>query len=153
MKKQLCLVLCAAGLALFAQSPAPADLKLCYDVLEASQFEKQLNDTSTRMLNAQLQANPMLVQFRPELEAFYKKCLSYQTLKEEVAKVYSQMFTPEELRQLVAFYKSPIGQMFVRKSPELTVKISMMTQEIVTKNMPELIKAIQAKAQLLQQKK
>jgi hypothetical protein len=153
MKKQLCLVLCAAGLVLFAQNPAPADLKLCYEVLEASQFEKQLNDSSARMLNAQLQASPMLVQFRPELEAFYKKCLNYQTLKEEVAKVYCQMFTPEELRQLIAFYKSPTGRMFVQKSPELTVKITMMTQEIVTKNMPELIKAIQTKAQQLQQKK
>lgn len=63
------------------------------------------------------------------------------------------MFTPEELRQLIAFYKSPTGRMFVQKSPELTVKITMMTQEIVTKNMPELIKAIQTKAQQLQQKK
>ena len=93
------------------------------------------------------------MQFRPELESFYKKCLNYQTLKEEFAKVYCQMFTPEELRQLIAFYKSPTGRMFLQKSPEGTVKISMMMQGIVKKNMAELIKAIQTKSQQLQQKK
>ncbi len=155
MKKQLCLALCIAVIAVFAQEQKTpsANLKLCYDVLEAAQFEKQLNESGSQMLNAQMQGNPALIPYRPELEAFYKKCLNYQSMKEDVAKIYLQIFTPDELRQLIAFYKSPTGQMFLKKTPELTVKISMLTQEIIAKNMPELVKAIQAKTQQLQQKK
>lgn len=155
MKKILCLTLCIAGAALFAQAktPAPADLKLCYDVLEAAEFEKQMTESGIQMLNAQIQANPALAAYRPELEAFYKKCLNYQAMKEDVAKIYLQVFTPDELRQLIAFYKSPTGRLFLQKTPDLTVKVSMLTQEIIAKNMPELIRAIQAKTQQLQQKK
>ena len=106
-----------------------------------------------QMLNAQIQSNPALAAYRSELEAFYKKCLNYQAMKEDVAKIYLEVFTPDELRQLIAFYKSPTGKMFLKKTPELTVKVTMMTQDIIAKTMPELIKAIQAKTQQLQQKK
>lgn len=155
MKKLFCLTLCLAGVILFAQQKAPsqADLQLCYEVLKAAQFEEQMTDSGMQMLNAQIQSNPALATYRPELEAFYKRCLNYQAMKEDVAKIYLEVFTPDELRQLIAFYKSPTGKMFLKKTPELTVKVTMMTQDIIAKNMPELIKAIQAKTQQLQQKK
>ncbi len=155
MKKLLCLALCITGIAVFAQETknVSVHMQLCYETLEAAQFEKQLKDSAAQLLSAQMQANPALIPYRPELEAFYAKCLNYNEIKDDIAKIYSQLYTPEELRQLIAFYKSPIGQTFLKKNPELTVKFSMLTEKIIAKNAPELVKAIQAKTKQLQQKK
>ena len=156
MKKILLLsaVLVFGGFAARGADPTPANLQLCYDLFDAMKMEKQLTETSEQMLTMQIQGNPMLAQFKPELEAFYKKCLQFNNLKEGIAKVYLELFTPEQIRDFIRFYKTPSGQVFAAKSSLLSTKVAALSQQIVMKNMPELQKAMQEKAQkMLQQQK
>lgn len=39
-------------------------------------------------------------------------------------RIYRETFTEEELQSLIAFYESPAGQMFIRKTPEIMDKMS-----------------------------
>lgn len=153
MKKILLLsaVLVFGGFAADAADVTPANLKLCYELFDAMRMEKQLSETSEQMLALQMKGNPLLVQFKPELEAFYKKCLQFNNLKEGIAKIYLELFTPEQIRDFIRFYKTPSGQVFSSKSAALSTRVAALSQEIVMKNMPELQKAIQEKAQKLQQ--
>lgn len=142
---------CVAMNAADAVKDTSADLKLCYELFDVMKLEKQLNDTSEQMLALQMQGNPMLAQFKPELEAFYKKCLRFDNLKEGMAKVYLEVFTPDQIREFIKFYKTPAGQVFASKASLLSTKTAALSQQIVMKNMPELQKAIQEKAVKLQQ--
>ena len=153
MKKILLLsaVLVFCGFSASAAEATPANLKLCYELFDAMKMEKQLSDTSAQMLALQIQGNPMLVQFKPELEAFYQKCLQFNNLKEGIAKIYLELFTPEQIRDFIRFYKTPSGQAFASKSALLSTKVAALSQQIVMKNMPELQKAIQEKAKKLQE--
>ncbi len=51
------------------------------------------------------------------LEGFQAR---FSELSDAVAIIYASNFTPDELRALIAFYKSPIGQKLLEKTPSVT---------------------------------
>ncbi len=65
--------------------------------------------------------------------------MSWDKMRAEYAKVYAEVFTPEEVKGLIAFYKSPSGQAFLDKQPILMQK----TMEMAQKRMMDLTPKIQ----------
>lgn len=66
------------------------------------------------------------------------KEMSWENMKEDYITLYADTFTEEELRGLVAFYKSPIGQALAKKTPELTKKSMELSQKVMVKLMPKI---------------
>jgi hypothetical protein len=56
--------------------------------------------------------------------------LSWDKMKVEYTRVYAEVFTPEEVKGLIAFYKTPAGQAFLDKQPLLMQKTMEMTPKI-----------------------
>lgn len=72
--------------------------------------------------------------------------LNWEKMKNEQVALYADTFSAQELKDLIAFYKTPAGQVFIEKQPEL-IKRSM---EITQKMLNNLIPKIQAMAEDLQ---
>ena len=68
------------------------------------------------------------------------KEMSWDNLKDDYISIYAETFTEEELKGIIKFYKTPIGQKFVKETPEL-MKRSM---EISRKQMKELMPKIKS---------
>lgn len=66
--------------------------------------------------------------------------MSWDKLKDDYVSVYVDIFTEEELKGIIEFYETPIGQKFIKKTPEL-MKRSM---EVSQKQMVILMPKIQA---------
>jgi hypothetical protein len=78
------------------------------------------------------QLKPAIVQGRPEVERDFDAMLpmlqgimSAQSepmtkLLDDIAMVYANNFTADEMRRLIAFYREPIGQKFLDKTPVIT---------------------------------
>lgn len=59
--------------------------------------------------------------------------LSWEKMLPLYVQVYRETFSEKELNELIAFYESPTGKMFVRKTPEILEKTStVMQQKIVS---------------------
>lgn len=56
---------------------------------------------------------------------FFYKVISVEALLPDIAQTYSQYFNLAELKKLVAFYKSPLGQKAASKMPEITREMMM----------------------------
>jgi len=54
------------------------------------------------------------------------------------AEIYSEVFTEEELQGLIEFYKSPVGQKFLEKQPELAAATMQKMQGQMAKIMPKI---------------
>ncbi|MEM9398665.1 MAG: DUF2059 domain-containing protein [Verrucomicrobiota bacterium] len=52
--------------------------------------------------------------------------------------IYSSVFTEEELQGLIDFYKSPVGQKFIKKQPELQAATMQKMQVEMMKIMPQI---------------
>lgn len=63
--------------------------------------------------------------------------LAWSNLHNEVAKVYMQHFTEAEVRELLAFYRSPIGRKWVGRMPQVYTGIDQLIQARVQASIPE----------------
>ena len=78
-----------------------------------------------------------------ELSAFIAEKLSAPGgLLEQVAAVYAKHFTPEEVRQLLAFYESPVGRKAVATLPQIMKESRDVAQRMGIGLIPELNRRI-----------
>jgi uncharacterized protein len=134
----------------FARSQTPQRVELATEVLRAMDLEKAMQAGVAASFDAQIQQNPLMAPFRPTMEAFTTKYLTWEAIGPEMAKLYATHFTEPELRELLAFYRSPIGRKMVGEQGTLTAEGARIAQAALQPHLPELQAAIQQRAAELQ---
>jgi len=71
------------------------------------------------------------------------KDMGWDKLKEDFIGMYAAVFTKEELEGITAFYKTPVGNSFIRKQPELMQKSMELSQKQMAMILPKIQKALQ----------
>jgi uncharacterized protein len=107
-----------------AAQPAPDDALLAArELIAVTRATEQIK----QMLPTIMQAlKPAIVQGRPQVERDFDAVMPLLLdavgsrigeMVDQMASVYARNFTPDEMRQLVAFYRGPLGQKFLEKMP------------------------------------
>ena len=73
---------------------------------------------------------------------FMKQEMNWSVLEPRLVQVYVDVYTEDELRGLNDFYRSPLGQKFIEKTPEVMAASTKMTMEMLQEFIPKL-KAMQ----------
>jgi len=134
-----------------ARGQAPQAVRLATDVLRAMDLETAMRAGVAASFDAQIQQNPLMAPFRPIMESFTTKYLTWNTIGPGMAKLYATRFTEPELRELLAFYRSPVGRKLVAEQGTLTAEGARIAQAALQPHLPELQAAIQQLAAELQQ--
>lgn len=146
MKKLFLALAFAAAAALPAHAqpaqPTPEHLAVAVETLEALDMQKQLDASIAMALEMQMQQNPQLRQMEGAMREFFEKYMSWEALKEDYAAIYARQFTIAELRQLAAFYRSPLGQKLAEATPALMQEGAELGQRRVQENLPELMQLV-----------
>lgn len=79
---------------------------------------------------------------RQVLREFMEENFRYEDLEPEFIRVYAQAFTEQELRDLAAFYRTPLGQRVVETLPEITAASQRIAMERMQTLMPQLMQAV-----------
>ena len=121
----LAAVLAAACLASAgaARAQTPAALAAAKELIVikggAAMFDPLIPGVIESVKNAFIPTNPQLAQPLNEVAVQLRK--EYEPQRNEildgVAKIYAQHFTEQELKDLVAFYKTPVGKKMVTEEP------------------------------------
>ncbi len=129
-----------APIASFAQentAPAavdPARLAAAKELLEVTGSSKQF-DVIMPMISRQLES--AFIKLKPGQEAVIKEVFRIfpkkfsqrkQEAFDQVAVLYAQRFTTDELNEVSKFYRSPVGAKFVQAQPELFPQIMAIGQ-------------------------
>lgn len=61
--------------------------------------------------------------------------------------IYAEVFTKEELDDLIKFYESPIGIKFIQKQPQLQAATMKRMQGMMTELMPKITEKVKAAAE------
>jgi hypothetical protein len=69
--------------------------------------------------------------------------IGWKALEPDFISLYSSTYTEEELDGIIAFYKSPVGQKMIEKTPELTAKSTQVTQQKMSELQPLLNQMVQ----------
>ncbi|MDG2223389.1 MAG: DUF2059 domain-containing protein [Rubripirellula sp.] len=121
------------------------------DFFEVMKMKENADRTIDQMLSMQVKQQPQLAAFQDVMKTFLRKYVSYDATKDDLMKLYRDAFSEEEIRELTAFYRTPIGQKAISKLPALTAASAQMGMNRVQANMGELQQAIAKRQQQLQQ--
>jgi hypothetical protein len=140
-------VAAAAG-APAAASPREQAARELFDMVGG----KNLAQTASMAMIAQLKSNPELAPYQDIFENWIRKIYANNPLDKEMVRLYAETFSEPELRQLIAFYKTPVGQKALQKMPELMQKGMAIGQQLAQAHLPELQAAIAARKRELEAK-
>lgn len=129
-------------LGLAAATPAwsadEAALRAAEDLLETMHLDTLLAESLDAVLTAQMQQQPALKQHEQAMRSFLRKHMSYASLKPDFLRIYADAFSVDELRELSAFYRTPVGEKTVRLMPQLMQQGSELGMRRVQENLHEL---------------
>lgn len=131
----------------FADSAAEEEAE---KLLNAVGMDEVLSQSMAQMLDVQLQQNPALVPYKEVMLEFLGKYMSYESLKPDMIRIYSEAFTASELREINAFYATDVGRKTIEKMPVLMAQGSQIAVARVQENMGELQSMIQAESERIQ---
>ncbi len=130
-----------------ANEPADAARRL----LEVMKFESSGVDAALASFE------PVLNQFRTqglpeeavteiELAArgYFTKVMTDEGLRNDVAKLYGELFNEDELEELLAFYQTPVGQKALFEMPKVLGEAMKLGQKHAEKYAPDFQKEVQA---------
>lgn len=113
----------------------PAKEKLIEEVIEITGIEKQA-ETFLSEADSLLESFPGQ---QPKTSVPLKKSLLPHDM---YCALYDQLFTENELRELIAFLKSPVGKKFLKVTPDVSEAIAMRVMSLATTaNAPRLEEA------------
>lgn len=133
-------------------APARGTLADAEAVLTAMRFEQMMEKTmagvrkqQTSMMDRMMGQMMTAGTERDAAVAFQKKmidelmsAMNFSEMKGEVAKIYSETFSKDQLEALGAFYQSPAGQAFSDKQPEIAVKMNELMTPRIMAAMPKI---------------
>lgn len=149
MKIKLNLIILTAIIFLFAgnlkaqtNTPdfKPSHLKAAEQYLIATGVNTQFGDVLNKMVGASSSQIPEAnrASYLKVMSAFMAKYFTWDVLKDRLDKIYAAEFTEDELKQLAAFYNTPLGKKASTKTPVLLQKGMLLGQQAVEDHRPEL---------------
>jgi hypothetical protein len=137
------LLLCLA-LPVSAETPSPEAMTTARSLVTTMGLADQYRALLPVIL---LGLKPVVTQDRPEIEQDYDSMAAmianaytpfYNQMIEQAATLYATNFTVDELRQLDAFYRQPVGQKLLGKSQGLAQATTQIGQDVSRKAADEL---------------
>lgn len=128
---------------------APSHRQAARELLQLAGTPRVMNSAAEAMVDAQVKANPAIEPYRDVLLTWIRKYITYESMEPKLIDLYSESFSEAELREMIAFYKTPVGQKAMEKMPELMQKGALMGTEAAQQHTDELRQMIEARDQEL----
>jgi len=123
--------------------PTPGQVAAARELLEVM----HLQETSAVMvkvtMESQIRANPMLEPYRATMIEWAAGLFAGEDARAAFANAYASAFSEADLRALVAFYRTPLGQRLANSLPALAEKGAEIGQQLVAAHQAELLERIQ----------
>ena len=132
-------------------TPSAGAVAAATQLLQLMNVESVMRATTSATFAAQVKQQPQMAPFREVMQAWADSTMTLRSMGPALARIYAQTFSEAELRQLIAFYQSPIGRKLASSSPELTRRGAEVGSSVAEANMPMLERMIQARAAQLRQ--
>ena len=112
--------------------------KTASKLLDAMQFNELLAKSIDAMLELELQNNPSMKPYRATMKEFFETYMSGDSLRWDFIKLYTETFTEKEMKDIIAFYSTPVGRKTLTTAPDLMAKGAALGQQRVMENLGEL---------------
>ncbi len=113
----------------------------------ASMMEQQFNS-----MGLPPEGREAAAMVQKEIMDWFSEVFAWEQVRDMYVDTYVEVFTEKELKELVDFYKSPLGQKMLAKMPELLETSMRKSQEMLQNHMPEFQKKLEKSIDELMEK-
>ena len=89
-------------------------------------------------VNKQIRTVPALADHKEEVSAFFEKYMGWAVMRPDIARVYLRYYTPDEIDELIKFYKSPVGKKQASIGAPLQKEVVAVQQARIQSHVAEL---------------
>ena len=130
-------------------APSAAQAAAAIEVLKSIRMDQSIPGTTAAMIDSEISRNPGMAPYREIMLQWLRKYMTWDAMRPELVRLYTDTYTEAELKQLAAFYKTPLGQKTLTKSPELLQRTAMIGAKLGQEHGEELTKAMSARREEL----
>lgn len=141
-----------------AQEPDAERLALAEEVLEVAQAEQMVDQMLTQIQAMQSQITQQVAaaqgitvdtEIRSQVEAIMNEELrvAMEPLIDQLAPLYADVFTAEELQGLLDFYSTPAGKALIEKQPLLMERSIQVSTQWAQAAVPYLMQRVQQRVE------
>lgn len=122
--------------------------RLAEEMMKLTEMEKLVDPIIVQMKKMQAQImtkydiseenRDKIIQFQKRINSKILTELSWDKMKNDYIKLFADVYTEEELKGIVEFYKSSIGQSLIKKQPQIMQKSMAIAQNKVQSLIPEI---------------
>ena len=95
-------------------------------------------------MDQQIRLNPEMAPFRATMLEWAASVFGSEEARVAFARMYADIFTEDEIRQLVAFYRTPLGQKLAASQAPLALRAAELGRNLATAHQDDLIRRLQA---------
>jgi uncharacterized protein len=132
------------------KTPTPAAIAAAEQLLVLMNTEKVMRVAITASFDAQVEAQPLMAPFMDVMKEWADRVITMKEMGPQLARAYAEFFSEAELRQIIAFYQSPIGRRLAVVLPDLTRRASEIGAAVAEAHSSELEAAIAKRAAEIQ---
>ena len=119
------------------------DFAVAYELMELCNEPQNIENANALLIEAQMQQIPMLRPAQPAFHRFFEKHCSYEAMKKDLARIHLGVFTRDELKKIIDFFKTPEGKKLAASHTELMHKSMELREKRIHDNLPELQQNVQ----------
>lgn len=113
-------------------------ISAAYNLLKEMNLKKVYDNAVEASTKRLVVANSNFKSVEGKIRDFYKKYIGWDSVKNDLAKLYSKYYTKQELEDITNFYKSKTGQKVLATMGQLSYEGQMMTQKRLKPHLQEL---------------
>ena len=135
---------------------------LAEEIMKLTDVQKMMDQFKFQMQQMQFQMMEQVdisekykgkaIEFQSKIQEMIFNELSWDKMKSEYVKLFTDVYTIDELRGIAQFYKSPIGQSLIKKQPIIFQKSMMISQSKMQNLIPKLKKMTEEFAESIKEK-
>ncbi len=140
----LTLAVAALSRPALAQDTSATHKEAVKQLMTVTHLREVTEKSTDAIMKSQLEQMPQLKPYEGIMQTFMKEQMDWNALEPEFTRIYAEVFTEKELREISAFYQTPIGQLMLSKMPVLLTKTNEFTQRRLQAGLPVLQQRLQA---------
>lgn len=140
----LCLLLALAPRMAWSDEAESSHRKAARELIDVERTWRDPTAVAEPVLKVLIRQSPEMETDQEVILDWLKKNLTWEQLSVGLVDAYVQTFTEAELRQLTAFYKSPVGQKSLKQGPALNKAEAMAALDILIEHHAELDAIVEA---------
>lgn len=126
-----------------------AKVEELFTVMQVSKMSNQIVAAVQKQMDSTMHSMPGMDQLTPDqsrvlneyqtkIMALVNNSVSWKVLEPDMVDLYASTYSESEIEGILAFYKGPVGQAMLAKSPELTQKSMQISRTRLSALQPKI---------------